>query len=200
MVEKKETKVKRKGAQPKTAAKEVKTTQAAAAPAEKDIGKASPQPKSTPQKLVLGTSYPKHAELSRWKLVDASGLPLGRLSTVVATMLMGKDKPSYTRHADTGDFVVVINAEKVVLTGNKWKNKLYHHHTNYPGGIKTYSAEFIRNTHPERLIKRAVHGMLPKGHMGRRWYKKLRVFVGPDHTHQAQKPEKVNLPAFSVSA
>jgi len=146
-------------------------------------------------KLLQGTSYPKSGSLSKWRLVDASGQTLGRLSSYIANALMGKDKASYTRFADTGDFVVVVNAEKVVLTGNKWSDKRYYYHTNYPGGIKELTAAGLRENHPERLIQRAVYGMLPnKGHMARHWYKKLRVFKGPDHPHKAQNPELAKLP------
>jgi large subunit ribosomal protein L13 len=130
----------------------------------------------------------------KWRLIDASGATLGRLSTFIAHTLMGKDKPTYTRHADTGDHVVVINAEKIVLTGSKETQKKYYRHSNYPGGLRTETAEEVRSRHPERLVQLAVYRMLPKGHMGRRWFKKLRVFAGPAHPHTAQKPEMVKLP------
>ena len=112
----------------------------------------------------------------------------------LALMLMGKTTPGYTRHHDTGDSVVVINASKVRLTGKKWDDKKYHYHTNFPGGIKEYSAKDLLSKHPEWLVEWAVHGMLPTGHMGRQWRKKLKIFAGADHDHIAQKPEKVTLP------
>lgn len=144
--------------------------------------------------LVEQTFFAKPGQVPiRWRLIDADGQTLGRLSTYIATALMGKDKPTYTRSVDMGDFIVVINAEKVALTGNKWKDKVYHHHTGYPGGVKTYSAEFIRSSHPERLIEKAVWRMLPHGHMGRHWFSKLKVYAGSQHPHQAQKPEPVQL-------
>ena len=130
----------------------------------------------------------------RWRLIDASGQTLGRLSSFIASILMGKDKPTYTRFSDTGDHVVVINASKVALTGKKLTDKVYQYHTNFPGGIKTFSPQKLLETHPERLIEWAVYGMLPKGHMGRRWYKKLRVFPGAEHPHQAQQPQPTKLP------
>lgn len=154
--------------------------------------------KRTP--LVQGTVYPKQGEISKWRLVDAAGQTLGRLSSYIASALMGKDKAGYTRFADTGDFVVVVNAEKIVLTGKKWADKQYHYHTNYPGGIKTLTAQNLLDTYPERVIERAVYGMLPKGHMGRHWFKKLRVFKGPDHPHAAQQPVPAKLPNLGSHA
>ncbi len=130
----------------------------------------------------------------QWKLVDAAGIPLGRLSSHIANMLMGKTKPGYTRFADTGDNVVVINAEKVRLTGAKWDQKTYYHHTQFPGGIKSKTAKEVLSSHPERLVQLAVYRMLPRGHMARKWFKKLRVYVGTDHPHKAQQPEAVKLP------
>lgn len=145
--------------------------------------------------LTPKTPFVKWGEgQENWRLVDATGQTLGRLSSYIATALMGKDKPTYTRHADTGDHVVVINAEKIRLTGNKLEDKEYNYHTNYPGGIKTFTAKQLMKDHPERLVEWAVYGMLPKGHMGRRWYSKLRVFAGAEHTHQAQQPKPVTLP------
>ena len=135
---------------------------------------------------------------AKWKLVDATGQPVGRLASHIASALMGKDKPTYTRHADTGDHVVVINAKDVVLTGNKWRDKTYYYHTNYPGGIKSFTAQEMKDKHPERVIERAVYGMLPKGHMGRKWYSKLRVFAGAEHPHTAQQPEVMKLGNLST--
>lgn len=176
-----------------------KTPELATTPSSDEAARAVLKSKPIYRKLLEGTSYPKHAELSQWKLVDASEQTLGRLSSHVAKMLMGKDKPAYTRFADTGDFVIVINAEKVLLTGNKWRDKVYHYHTTYPGGIKSFTATELLNRDARRLIRWAVYGMLPKGHMGRRWYKKLRVFVGPNHDHTAQQPELVKLPKLGPS-
>ncbi len=130
----------------------------------------------------------------QWKLVDAAGIPLGRLSSHIANMLMGKTKAGYTRFADTGDNVVVVNAEKVRLTGSKWDQKTYYHHTQFPGGIKSQTAKEVLSSHPERLVQLAVYRMLPRGHMARKWFKKLRVYVGTDHPHKAQQPEAVKLP------
>jgi large subunit ribosomal protein L13 len=165
-----------------------------AAPAKKSAKKS--EQKSTPRRpLVPKTPFVKWGEgEQRWRLIDASGQTLGRLSSHIAKLLMGKDKPSYTRFSDTGDHVVVINARNVVLSGNKLQDKEYNYHTNYPGGIKTFTAKELLRDHPERLIEWAVYGMLPKGHMGRRWYKKLRVFAGGEHPHKAQQPQPVTLP------
>jgi len=160
----------------------------------KAIKQAKAEGKPSRPALVEKTFFAKVGEVpAKWRLIDATGQTLGRLSAAIAMALMGKDKATYTRSSDTGDFVIVINAEKVKLTGNKLEGKTYHYHTNYPGGIKTFTAMDLMRSHPERIIERAVYGMLPKGHMGRRWYKKLRVFVGPDHPHQAQTPQPVTL-------
>lgn len=131
----------------------------------------------------------KPGEVERqWWVVDAEGQVLGRLATRIAKLLMGKHKPIYTPHVDTGDFVVVVNAEKVVLTGHKWDRKLYYRHSGYPGGIKYRTARQILETHPERLIHLAVQRMLPKNKLGRRMAKRLKVYAGPSHPHEAQKP------------
>lgn len=131
----------------------------------------------------------------KWILVDAEGQTLGRLSTFVARAIMGKHRPTYTPFADTGDFVVVVNAEKVRLTGAKLDQKMYRRYTGYPGGLRAESARRVLKEKPARVIETAVKGMLPKGRLGRRLGTKLKVYAGPDHPHQAQKPEKVNLPA-----
>ena len=125
----------------------------------------------------------------RWYVLDADGMVLGRLATRAAGLLRGKGKPSFTPHTDCGDFVVVVNAAKVKLTGNKQSDKLYHHHTGFPGGIRSIRAEDLRARHPERLIERAVVGMLPKNRLSRALATKLKVYAGPEHPHQAQKPE-----------
>jgi large subunit ribosomal protein L13 len=128
-------------------------------------------------------------------VVDAEGQTLGRLSTIVATILMGKHRPDYTPNIDTGDFVVVVNAEKVRLTGKKLENKLYSWHTGYPGGIKRVPAGRMLKEHPERLIEWSVKGMLPKGSLGRKQGTKLKAYQGPEHPHAAQRPEKLSIPA-----
>jgi large subunit ribosomal protein L13 len=129
----------------------------------------------------------------KWHLVDAEGKTLGRLATRVAILLRGKNKPIFAPHQDTGDFVVVINAQKVSLTGKKWKEKIYIHHSGYPGGLKMASAEKIAEKKPERLITMAVQGMLPKTKLGKKLIKKLKVYAGNAHPHQAQQPEAYTL-------
>jgi large subunit ribosomal protein L13 len=131
----------------------------------------------------------------KWMLVDAEGQTLGRLSTFVAKMLMGKHRPIYTPFADTGDFVIVVNAAKVRLTGRKHEQKFYRWHTGYPGGLKEIAAGKVLKTKPTRVIEWSVKGMLPKGSLGRRQGMKLKVYAGPEHPHQAQKPEKISIPA-----
>ncbi len=129
----------------------------------------------------------------KWYVVDAKGQVLGRLATEVATVLRGKHKPTFTPHVDTGDYVIVINAKEVELTGNKWDQKKYYRHSRYPGSLKETTAKVMNQTHPERLIEFAVKGMLPKGRLGRQMYKKLYVYNGPEHPHQAQQPEVLEL-------
>ncbi len=136
------------------------------------------------------TYSPKQGEVERsWYVVDAAGVPLGRLSTAVAKVLVGKHKPQYARHEDTGDFVIVVNADRVVLTGDKSQNKLYWRTSGRPGGFKTVTAAELLQKHPERLVEKAVKGMLPKNKLARRQHKKLKVYAGGDHPHQAQKPQ-----------
>jgi len=129
----------------------------------------------------------------KWYVVDASNLILGRLASVVAARLRGKHNPLFTPHTDTGDFVIVVNAEKIRLTGKKWTQKLYHRHTGYIGGLKTTSARELMEKRPEELIRRAVKGMLPKNRLGSRLYTKLKVYTGGAHPHQAQTPEPLNM-------
>ena len=129
----------------------------------------------------------------KWLIVDAEGKRLGRLSSEVAKILRGKHKPTYTPHADTGDYVIVINAEKIELTGNKEMNKKYYHHSGYAGGLKERSAAEMCEKYPERMIETAVKGMLPKGTLGRKMGKKLFVYKGSEHNQQAQKPEVYEL-------
>jgi len=138
----------------------------------------------------MKTKSMKASEINRrWWVVDANGKVLGRIATEIARVLRGKHKPQYTPHADTGDFVIVTNAEKVKLTGKKETDKIYHHHTGWVGGIVSQSVEDVRAAHPERLVENAVYGMMPRGPLGREMYKKLRVYSGTDHPHEAQKPE-----------
>ncbi len=125
----------------------------------------------------------------KWYVVDADNLILGRLASEIATRLRGKHKPIYSTFMDTGDFVVVLNAEKVQLSGKKWDNKIYYWHTGYMGGIKEETAIKLRDRQPEELVYRAVKGMLPKNSLGRKQLKKLKVYVGAEHPHQAQQPE-----------
>jgi large subunit ribosomal protein L13 len=138
----------------------------------------------------MKTYVPKRAEIERsWWLVDAQGIALGRLATTVATRLRGKHKPTFTPFLDTGDHVVVINAQKLVLTGSKLQDKLYRRYSGYPGGLKEVSAEEMLHKYPERMIELAVKGMLPKGPLGRQMARKLKVYAGPEHPHQAQQPQ-----------
>jgi large subunit ribosomal protein L13 len=138
----------------------------------------------------MPTVMPKEESIDRkWFLVDAEGRVLGRLATQVATILRGKHKPTFSPHLDVGDHVVVINAEKVHLTGRKMTEKMYRWHTGYIGGLREVSADKMIRTHPERVIEWAVQGMLPKGRLGRAMSKKLKVYRGADHPHAAQKPE-----------
>lgn len=138
---------------------------------------------------MMKTFSAKPAEVKRdWYVVDATGKTLGRLSTEIAHRLRGKHKPVYTPHVDTGDYIVVVNAEKVRVSGNKMTDKMYHHHTGYIGSLKSVSLEKLLATHPERVIEKAVKGMLPRGPLGRQMYSKLRVFKGPEHKHEAQQP------------
>lgn len=125
----------------------------------------------------------------KWYVVDAEGCTLGRLTSEIAKVLRGKNKPEYTPHIDTGDYVVVINAEKIKVTGKKLDQKIYYHHSDYVGGMKETTLKEMLDKHPERVIEYAVKGMLPKGPLGRQMYKKLFVYAGPDHKHAAQKPE-----------
>ena len=135
------------------------------------------------------TYSPKLAEIEhQWFVVDAAGIPLGRLSSLVARLLMGKHKPTWAPHIDTGDFVIVVNADKTVLTGRKEEQKVYYHHSGYPGGMKSETAAQRRQRRPVKLVEEAVRGMLPKGPLGRKQLKKLKVYAGGEHPHQAQQP------------
>lgn len=142
----------------------------------------------------MKTYSPKLDEIERsWMVVDAAGVPLGRLASVIARLLTGKHKPTYSPHIDVGDFVIVINAEKSVLTGRKEDQKVYYRHSGYPGGIKGETARSLRSRFPDRMVEKAVWGMLPKNRLGRRQLRKLKVYSGSDHPHAAQKPESFDV-------
>ena len=134
-----------------------------------------------------------YIEKRKWYVVDADGQTLGRMASEVAKVLRGKNKPEYTPHVDTGDHVIIINAEKVLLTGKKLDQKMYRHHTGYPGGLKEVSCKHMIERRPERVIELAVKGMLPKNSLGRQMYRKLIVYKGPEHQQQAQQPEVLTL-------
>lgn len=143
----------------------------------------------------MRTTYmAKAGEIDRkWYILDATDVPLGRISTVAASILRGKNKPTFTPHVDTGDNVIIINAEKVGLTGNKASDKVYYHHSNHPGGLKQRKAGDLREKNPQRLLELSVHGMLPKGSLGRQQGLKLHVFAGSEHNHEAQQPVLLNI-------
>ena len=128
-----------------------------------------------------------------WYVIDAEGQTLGRLATKVAHVLRGKHKPTYTPHVDCGDFVIVVNASKINLTGNKLNDKIYYNHSGYTGGLRERSARVMKEQYPEEMIERAVKGMLPKGRLGRQMYKKLFVYAGSEHPHMAQKPVEMKV-------
>ncbi len=145
------------------------------------------------------TFSPKAADVERaWHVVDATDLPLGRLASEVATLLRGKHKPTYAPHIDGGDFVIVVNAEKVAVTSGKSQSKIYYRHSGYPGGIKAESFESLRLRRPEAIIERAVRGMLPKNKLGRHMARKLKVYAGAEHPHAAQKPQPLELDVRKV--
>ena len=145
------------------------------------------------------TYTPKLAEIEhKWYLVDAAGQTLGRLTAVLARVLMGKHKPTFAHHIDTGDFVIVVNAEQAVLSGNKEDEKIYHRQSGRPGGLKSEAAKDLRRRRPVKLVEEAVKGMLPKNKLGRQQLGKLKVYAGPLHPHQAQKPE--SLPTSALRA
>lgn len=138
------------------------------------------------------SAKPQEVERS-WFVVDAQDQTLGRLATRIATVLRGKHKPSYTPHVDCGDYVVVVNAEKVRVTGRKLDQKMYYRHSGYPGGLKSVSLRRQLEIFPERVLEAAVRGMLPKNRLGRKMFKKLKVYAGPSHPHQAQEPKQLDL-------
>ena len=138
----------------------------------------------------MTSTLAKPQEVERkWYVIDAEGKNLGRMASEIASILRGKKKPIFTPHVDCGDYVIVINAEKVEVTGKKRKEKIYKRHTGYPGGLKEVTFEELMEKHPEEAVRHAVKGMMPKGRLGRQMFKKLKVYAGPEHEHQAQKPE-----------
>jgi large subunit ribosomal protein L13 len=142
----------------------------------------------------MKTISAKGHEVKRdWFVVDASNVVLGRLATEIARRLRGKHKAEYTPHVDTGDYIVVTNADKVIVTGRKFKNKMYHHHTGFPGGIKSVTFEKMQAKNPTRIIELAVKGMLPKNILGREMYRKLKVYAGTEHPHTAQQPKQLEI-------
>jgi large subunit ribosomal protein L13 len=142
----------------------------------------------------MKTFSAKSAEVQRdWFVIDAENLVLGRLATEVARRLRGKHKAIYTPHVDTGDYIIIVNAEKIRVTGRKENDKMYYRYSGYPGGMKSISVGKLRATHPERIIEHAVKGMLPKGPLGRAMFKKLRIVVGTEHKHTAQQPISLTL-------
>ncbi len=147
----------------------------------------------------MKTQVLKAGELDKkWLLIDADGLVLGRLASIVAVRLRGKHKPSYTPHMDCGDHVVVVNAEKVQLTGNKRRDSIFYWHTGYPGGIKGRSkGAILEGKHPERVLEKAVERMLPRGPLGRRILGHLKVYAGPEHPHEAQQPQRLDVAAMN---
>jgi len=145
----------------------------------------------------VSTYYAKKGDVKQeWLLIDAEGLVLGRLASFAAQILKGKLKPQYTPHVDTGDYVVIINADKIKVTGAKVTDKVYYHHSGYPGGLKQETFAQVMERHPERIIERAIRGMLPKNRLGRAMGKKLKVYAGPDHPHQAQTPRPIKLEEY----
>jgi large subunit ribosomal protein L13 len=144
--------------------------------------------------MTLRTVSAKEQEIQRvWHVIDAQGQTLGRLATHIATILRGKHKPMYTPHVDCGDYVIVVNAEKIHVTGQKLTQKIYYRHSGYPGGLKQVTLRDQLQKFPERVIEKAVRGMLPKNRLGRQMFKKLKVYAGPDHPHQAQQPQPMDL-------
>ena len=150
--------------------------------------------RSVIEKRVMKTFSAKAKEVKRdWFLVDANGKTLGRLATEVASRLRGKHKAEYTPHVDTGDYIVIVNAAKITVTGNKFNDKMYHHHTGYIGNLKSIPFKDLIKKKPEEVIENAVKGMLPKGPLGREMVKKMKVFPGSDHTHVAQQPQVLDI-------
>ena len=144
----------------------------------------------------MATYTPKASEIQReWHVVDAEGMVLGRLCTEVARILRGKHKPTFAPHIDTGDHVIIVNADKVVMTSNKAERTMVYRHSGYPGGLKTETFAHLLGTKPEEAVRRSIRGMLPKNRLGRQMLKKLKVYSGPEHPHAAQTPTALDLPA-----
>lgn len=142
----------------------------------------------------MGTYSAKKEDIRRnWHLVDANGKTLGRVASVIASVLKGKTKPIYTTHVDTGDFVIVVNADKIHLTGRKLEQKVYYRHSGYPGGLKSITAGRLLKTRPEDVLKKAVEGMLPKNQLGKHMLSKLKVYAGESHPHRAQQPVEMKI-------
>jgi len=138
------------------------------------------------------TYYPTTDDIKRdWYVVDANGENLGRLATKIATVLIGKHKPNYTPGVDNGDFVIVVNAQRIIVTGNKMDEKMYHHHSGYPGGLRSMTLREVLGKHPERAIRKAVWGMVPHNRLGRKFMRKLKIYAGPNHPHEAQQPKSL---------
>ncbi len=149
----------------------------------------------TPNYLIpMTTVSTRPADVTRnWRVIDASDKVLGRLASSVASVLRGKDKPEYTPHVDVGDFVIVVNAEKIRVTGNKRQGKMYHRHSGYPGGLRSMSFDQLQARAPERILELAVKGMLPRNPLGRQMFRKLKVYSGPEHPHHAQQPQPMEI-------
>lgn len=146
------------------------------------------------RRTVQKTYVPKSGDITQdWKLVDANGKNLGRLATEISSILLGKDKPIFTPGVDTGDYVIVVNAERITVTGNKMEDKYYYRHSGYPGGLKKINLKDQLAKYPDRVIRQAVWGMLPHNRFGRKLLKKLKIYAGSDHPHQAQNPVQVEL-------
>jgi large subunit ribosomal protein L13 len=158
------------------------------------FGYTSPSADAWSAAFTMKTWNAKPGEIERqWQLVDAEGQTLGRLATRIADTLRGKDKPQYTPHVDTGDFVVVVNAEKVAVTGKKLDDKVYHRHSGYPGGLRTRTLREQLERRPEEVIRKAVKGMLPRNRLSRAQLRKLKIYAGPDHPHEAQAPKELKI-------
>lgn len=159
------------------------------------------QPTEERRQTIVRTYSPKPSDVQRqWHVVDATDLVLGRMSSQIATLLRGKHKPYYAPHIDTGDFVIVVNAEKVALTGKKLEQKRAYRHSGYPGGLRSIAYADLLEKNPERAIEKAVKGMLPKGSLGRQMAKKLKVYAGAEHPHQAQQPVPFELKTIAQPA
>jgi large subunit ribosomal protein L13 len=163
-----------------------------AAPAGERRSAAFARVRAVPKAMKTYVATPENRQRD-WYLVDAEGLTLGRLATQIADALRGKGKPEYTPHCDTGDFVVVVNAEKIAVTGNKRDDKVYYRHSGYPGGIRSRTLGEMLERGPEEVIRKAVHGMLPRNRLARQQLRKLKVYAGPDHPHAAQKPKPMEV-------